>query len=99
MERFIRDEGDALERYAIFQALEDERRLVDPQATVWQSWPKQFQSPTSPAVREFGRRHRKRVRFFQYIQWIAAEQLSEVGARALSAQMTVGLLRTRSSRR
>jgi 4-alpha-glucanotransferase len=93
LERFIREEGDALERYAIFQALEDERRLVDPQATVWQAWPKQFQSPTSPAVREFGRRHRKRVRFFQYIQWIASEQLKEVGSRAASAQMAVGLYR------
>jgi 4-alpha-glucanotransferase len=93
LERFIREEGEALEWYAIFQALEDERQLVDPQATVWQEWPKQYQSPTSPAVREFGRRHRKRVRFFQYIQWIATEQLREVGAQALSAQMAVGLYR------
>lgn len=93
LERFIRDEGEALERYAIFQVLEDERRLVDPQAVVWQEWPKQYQSPTSPAVREFGRRHRKRVRFFQYIQWIATEQLKEVGSRATSAQMAVGLYR------
>lgn len=93
LERFIRDEGEALERYAVFQALEEERRLVDPEATVWQSWPKQFQSPASPAVREFGRRHRKRVRFFQYVQWIAADQLKEVGSRAASAQMAVGLYR------
>ena len=93
LERFIREEGEALEWYAIFQALEEERRFVDPQATVWQEWPKQYQSPTSPAVREFGRRHRKRVRFFQYIQWIAAEQLKEVGTRAVSAQMAVGLYR------
>ncbi|WP_447598985.1 4-alpha-glucanotransferase [Nitrospira sp. Nam80] len=93
LERFIREEGEALEWYAIFQVLEEERRLVDPRATVWQEWPKQYQAPTSPAVREFGRRHKKRVRFFQYIQWIAAEQLREVGARALSARMAVGLYR------
>ena len=78
LERFIRDEGEPLEQYAVFQVLEEERRLVDGRPLPWQEWPTQYRSPESTAVREFARRHRKRVRFFQYIQWIAAEQLKDV---------------------
>jgi 4-alpha-glucanotransferase len=73
--------------------LEEERRLLDPEVKVWQDWPQQYRTPASPAVREFGRRHRKRVRFFQYIQWIAADQLKEVGDRAVASGMEIGLYR------
>ena len=59
--------------YAIFQTLEEERRLIQSKHASWQDWPKQFVSP-GPAAREYGKRHRKRVRFFQYIQWIASER-------------------------
>ena len=77
LERFIQSEGEALELYATFQTLEEERRLIQSKTVTWQEWPKQFLSPGS-AAREYGRRHRKRIRFFQYIQWIASEQLTEV---------------------
>ncbi len=91
LERFIREEGDSLEQFAVFQVLEEERRLVESKPTVWHEWPKQYLNPRSPAVREFAKRHRKRVRFFQYIQWIAADQLKDAGARAKQLPMAVGL--------
>lgn len=91
LERFIRDEGDSLERFATFQVLEEERRLVELTPKLWPEWPEQYRTPHSPALREFARRHRKRVRFFQYVQWVAAEQLKEAKTRATGAQMTVGL--------
>ena len=91
LERFIRDEGESLERFATFQVLEEERRLVDPSPRLWPEWPEQYRNPDSPALREFAKRHRKRVRFFQYMQWVAAEQLKEAKSRAAQAQMTVGL--------
>jgi len=90
LERFIRAEGEPLELYATFQALEEERRLIQPKATSWRDWPAQFQSP-SPAVREYGKRHRKRLRFFQYIQWVASEQLGDNRRRSEQAGMTIGL--------
>jgi 4-alpha-glucanotransferase len=91
LERFIRDEGDSLERFALFQVLEEERRLVELSPKLWPEWPEQYRTPDSPALREFGKRHRKRVRFFQYMQWVAADQLNEAKSRAAQVQMTVGL--------
>ncbi len=93
LERFIRDEGEPLEQYAVFQVLEEERRLVDGRPLAWQEWPTQYRSPESQAVREFARRHRKRVRFFQYIQWIAAEQLKDVRGKVSASKMAIGLYR------
>ncbi|BFU95972.1 MAG: 4-alpha-glucanotransferase [Nitrospira sp.] len=90
LERFIRAEGESLELYATFQTLEEERRLIQPKASSWRDWPAQFQSP-GPAVREYGKRHRKRLRFFQYIQWVASEQLGENRRRSEQAGMTIGL--------
>lgn len=91
LERFIRDEGESLERFALFQVLEEERRLVELAPKLWPEWPEQYRSPRSPALREFARRHRKRVRFFQYMQWVASDQLKEAKARAAQVQMAVGL--------
>ena len=89
-DRFIRTEGEPLELYATFLCLEEERRLIQSKTTMWQEWPTHFLAP-SPAVREYAKRHRKRIRFFQYIQWIAAEQLAEVQRTAEQAGMPIGL--------
>jgi 4-alpha-glucanotransferase len=91
LERFIRDEGESLERFALFQVLEEERRLIELSPKLWPEWPAQYQNPGSPALREFARRHRKRVRFFQYVQWVAADQLRAANTRATQVHMTVGL--------
>jgi len=90
LERFIQAEGEPLELYAIFQTLEEERRMIQSKTITWQEWPKQFLSPGS-AAREYGKRHRKRLRFFQYIQWIASEQLQEVRRCAETAGMPIGI--------
>lgn len=89
-DRFIKTEGESLTLYATFLALEEERRLIQSKTTMWQDWPKQFLTP-GPAVREFAKRHSKRIRFFQYIQWLAAEQLAEVQHTAVQAGMSIGL--------
>lgn len=91
LERFIRDEGESLERFALFQVLEEERRLIEQPPKLWPEWPAQYRNPGSPALREFVTRHRKRVRFFQYVQWVAADQLSAANIRASQVRMTVGL--------
>jgi 4-alpha-glucanotransferase len=70
--------------------LEEERRMIQSKTATWQEWPKQFLSPGS-AAREYGKRHRKRIRFFQYIQWIASEQLQEARRTAEAAGMPIGI--------
>ncbi|MDR4479463.1 MAG: 4-alpha-glucanotransferase [Nitrospira sp.] len=91
LDRFIRDEGESLEQFALFQVLEEERRLIELSPKLWPEWPVQYRTPGSPALREFARRHRKRVRFFQYMQWVAADQLRAAKSRAAQVHMTVGL--------
>ena len=90
-EQYVREEGDALEQFALFQALDEERRLVQSASTVWQQWPEQYRSPRSVASREFTRRHSKRVRMFQYMQWLAATQMKALVDRTRSLGMSVGV--------
>jgi 4-alpha-glucanotransferase len=90
LERFIQSEGTPLEMYATFQTLEEERRLIQSKSVTWHDWPKQFLMPGQP-VREYAKRHRKRVRFFQYIQWVASEQLNEIRRTAEQLAMPIGL--------
>jgi 4-alpha-glucanotransferase len=90
LERFIQSEGTPLELYATFQTLEEERRLIQSKSATWQDWPKQFLTPGQP-VREYAKRHRKRIRFFQYIQWVASEQLNEIGRTSEQLAMPIGL--------
>jgi 4-alpha-glucanotransferase len=90
LEGFIRSEGMPLELYATFQALEEERRLIQPKSTTWHDWPNQFLTPGQP-VREYAKQHRKRIRFFEYIQWVASEQLNEIRLTAEQLGMPIGL--------
>jgi 4-alpha-glucanotransferase len=90
LEQFIQSEGTPLEMYATFQTLEEERRLIQSKSVTWHDWPKQFLTPGQP-VREYAKRHRKRVRFFQYIQWVASEQLNEIRRTAEQLAMPIGL--------
>lgn len=87
---FVLQEGEPLAEYALFQALEDERQFVQSRSAVWADWPESYRRPTAAAVAEFKRRHMKRVRFFQYVQWLAAEQLIAVGLEADHAGMPLG---------
>ena len=90
LERFIQSEGTPLELYATFQTLEEERRLIQSKSATWHDWPKQFLTPGQP-VREYAKRHRKRIRFFEYIQWVASEQLNEIRRTAEQLAMPIGL--------
>jgi 4-alpha-glucanotransferase len=89
--QYVEQEGEPLAQFALFQALEDERQFVQSTSTVWMDWPQPYCAPTSKSVSEFKRRHMKRVRFFQYVQWLAADQLSEVVKKTAEAGMAIGL--------
>ena len=90
LEEFIQSEGTPLELYAIFQTLEEERRLIQSKSATWHDWPNQFLTPGQPA-HEYAKRQRKRIRFFQYIQWVAREQLNEIRLMAKQLGMPIGL--------
>ena len=90
LEKFIQSEGMPLQLYATFQTMEEERRLIQSKSATWYDWPKHFLTPGQP-VREYAERQRKRIRFFQYIQWVASEQLNEIRRSAEQLAMPIGL--------
>uniref|UniRef100_A0A7C3UZ77 4-alpha-glucanotransferase n=1 Tax=Desulfobacca acetoxidans TaxID=60893 RepID=A0A7C3UZ77_9BACT len=71
--RFVEENGETLRNFALFQALGDHQPKKD-----WRRWPQNLQRPDTPAVAAFAREHRRDLAFYQYIQWLAAEQRQEV---------------------
>lgn len=88
--RFTEREGDALTSYALFQALEESRQIEQGASATWVDWPESYRVPTSAAVREFRRAHSLRVGFFQYLQWLAAEQLLSLAKTTRGVGMPIG---------
>lgn len=88
--QYVQREGEPLLQYALFLALEDERHFVQSRSVIWPDWPPAYRTPTSEAVAEFTRRHMKTIRFFQYVQWLAADQLKAVATKAYETGMSIG---------
>ncbi|WP_447980312.1 4-alpha-glucanotransferase [Candidatus Nitrospira bockiana] len=90
-DRYRREEGEGLERFALFQALWEEFHAQSPSMNMWQDWPESYRDPDSTACRTFLDAHVDRVRFHQYVQWLAHEQLQEVARRTAALRMPIGL--------
>jgi len=88
---YVRREGELLDQFALFQALTEDLRRRYPDVWEWQDWPAPYRNPLSPEVAAFRRAHALRIRFHQYVQWIADEQLTAIAARARALGMPVGL--------
>lgn len=72
-------------RFAIFETLREQH------GGGWQSWPPEYRRPDSPQVREFARRHARRVDFFEWLQRRSRAQLDAVQRRARTLGMPIGL--------
>ncbi|MGB0749380.1 MAG: 4-alpha-glucanotransferase [Magnetospiraceae bacterium] len=87
-QRFVDAGGAPLQRFATFQVLSEQMPR-----TAWQQWESKLQDPNTPAVASFAEKHRNRVRFHCYLQWIADQQLGMAAARCAAARMATGLYR------
>ena len=83
-EAFRAREGEALEAFATFRALEKARD----RARDWRAWPARLRDPGSDAVREFRRAHPDEVDFHAWLQFELDVQLAAV---ARGAGMAIGL--------
>jgi 4-alpha-glucanotransferase len=90
-EDYCRQEGESLLTFALFQALQEHFSARSPSLSMWQDWPKSYRTPASAVCRRFLKSHRHRVRFYQYLQWIAHEQLNAVAQRTRELGMSIGL--------
>ena len=90
-QRFKTEQGEALQRFALFQALQARFTPRGAAPRSWRAWPAEFQHPDSPAVQRFLRRHGHRTDLYSYLEWQCHEQLQHVQSVARRAGMPIGL--------
>ena len=84
---FEADGGEALRRFATFQALAEH---FGPERT-WRAWPPAFRDARGEAVAEFAARNDDRIEFFAWLQFVADAQLAAAARAAKDAGMEIGL--------
>lgn len=89
---FVSMGGQTLFSHACFDALH-ETMLHEHGIWSWRDWPEGVQHPDGADVPAFAATHAERILFFQYLQWLAHEQLERVQVRARAAGMPIGLYR------
>jgi 4-alpha-glucanotransferase len=92
-EAFRSERGRSLRRSSIFQALRQRFTADDPQSADWHSWPDEYRDANSSAVERFAEAHREQVDFYDWLQWVADEQLAAAARAAGEAGMAIGLYR------
>ncbi|MGA3187660.1 MAG: 4-alpha-glucanotransferase [Bryobacteraceae bacterium] len=88
---YITEQGQHLQDFAVYCALDAEMHRRDPNIWLWTDWPAQFHDPRSPAVAEFAREHHRDVLFYKFLQWHIDRQLAEAQAHALAVGMKIGI--------
>jgi 4-alpha-glucanotransferase len=89
--RYAEAEGEPLEAFAVYQALDEVMHKRDRKVWIWPQWPEEFRDAASPAVREFAREHPRLVLFYKYVQWQVDEQLAAAQKHAKDRGMSIGL--------
>lgn len=90
---FVEREGRWLTLQAAYDALFEENGRRTGEFTGWQQWPGAYHSPESQVVQRYIEEHGERIGFYQYLQWLCAQQLEQVQQAALDAGMRIGLYR------
>jgi 4-alpha-glucanotransferase len=90
---FMAQGGESLLHQGVFDALHAAQIAEDPQRYDWTTWPAALQSPDSAAVRAFRIEHTYEVRFYIWLQWLAASQFAACWAVCQQHQMPIGLYR------
>jgi (1->4)-alpha-D-glucan 1-alpha-D-glucosylmutase len=89
---FRQQRGDALQRHALFEALQAHFKVEDANMWGWPAWPEAYRNPESPEVAQFAESQHERIDFHAWLQWHASQQLAIVGRRAMELGLGVGLL-------
>ena len=89
-EDYLAREGQALERFALFQAIDAHLVQAGECGWSWRLWPEGFRRPEAPDARAFLERRREEVLYWQYLQWQLDEQLGQLNRDARKAGLTLG---------
>jgi 4-alpha-glucanotransferase len=84
-------EGEPLERFATYSALDEWIHLRNPQIWMWPEWPEPYRDPLSPETQAFRQKHWRLVLFYQYVQWQIDIQLANAQQHARDKGLSIGL--------
>jgi 4-alpha-glucanotransferase len=84
-------QGDLLERFAVYCALDEWIHSLTPEIWVWPEWPEPYRDPDSDAVHAFARERPREVLFHKYVQWQIELQLARAQEHARRKGMRIGL--------
>ncbi len=79
-QEFLAAEGPLLRDFALYAALAERHGSGD-----WRRWPAAFQDKEGREVQTFAAHHPERLRFWQYVLWLAMVQLAKVREQARTA--------------
>ena len=88
---YLDREGDLLEKFATYCALDEHLHRLHPDTWNWPQWPAPYQDPCSPETRAFRQKHWRSVMFYQYLQWQIDLQLAAAQKRARDRHLSIGL--------
>jgi len=89
-EDYLAREGQSLERFALFQAIDEHLLAAGECGWSWRLWPEGFRHPEGADTRAFLERRREDVLFRQYVQWQVDEQLAQLNRDAARAGLSLG---------
>jgi 4-alpha-glucanotransferase len=88
---FCMREGDLLDKYALYRALDEVLHKQNRNRWTWRDWPPEYQTPDSTACQRFACDYRRTIEYYKYSQFVLEEQLNESQAHAKSVGMAIGL--------
>ena len=87
-ESFIAEGGDALFRFACFEAISERRGGED-----WRRWPGPLRDGEPLALASFARENASRIRYHQYLQQLCESQFAQAARAAEKAGLALGFCR------
>jgi 4-alpha-glucanotransferase len=90
-QEFCCREGDLLERFAMYSALDEILHKKNRNHWTWRDWPVEYQDPESSTCRQFAHEYRCTIDFYKYLQFVTEEQLTEAQEYAKAQGMSIGL--------
>ena len=90
---FVEAGGESLDMLAVYDALQSHLKAEGKDSWGWPVFPQEYKDYYNPAVAKFKSTNEQDVKFYLFLQWIAAQQLEIASNKATDAGMTIGLYR------
>jgi 4-alpha-glucanotransferase len=90
-QQYIEREGDLLQQFATYCALDEWLHKRNPEIWIWPEWPEPYRDPESSETQAFRKKHWRSVLFYQYLQWQIDRQLAAAQQHARHKGLSIGL--------